>query len=272
MSLSITAHFDLNLVLSFKTNMPNDRATAWSLTINNPTAADEESIALARQKGWKVSGQRERGEEGTEHYQLLLQTPQVRFAAVKKIFARAHIEVCRNLAALSQYVAKDSTRVGAIPVAQAMYPTQATFFELVWDRILADPTRSEFHRHPGGRLKSPKNALTAAAHSLISDGYVVESIATNPMTISSWVDFHDAFLARRDKRRQTDTASPERDSSLAEIHNHASHRSSSSSSGDAPPPLSQCGSEGSGSSSYADVPVQPSADLHGDVCRKSDSV
>lgn len=32
------------------------RASCWSLTINNPTAADEEQINLARQRGWKVEG------------------------------------------------------------------------------------------------------------------------------------------------------------------------------------------------------------------------
>lgn len=77
-----------------------DRATAWSLTINNPTQADEESIQLARQKGWQVIGQLEEGENGTKHYQLLLKTSRIRFGGVKKLFPRAHIEVARNVAAL----------------------------------------------------------------------------------------------------------------------------------------------------------------------------
>lgn len=49
--------------------MPStDRATAWSVTINNPNESDEEAINLARQKGWTVQGQKEVGDEGTPHY------------------------------------------------------------------------------------------------------------------------------------------------------------------------------------------------------------
>lgn len=163
-------------------------------------------MAIARQKGWKVDGQREQGTEGTEHFQLILRTPQVRFAAVKKIFPRAHIEVARNPAALSQYVAKEATRVGSIQVDQSMYPSQARFFDLVWDIIEEDATnRSEYFRSVTGRLRTPTNALNAAAHTLISKGYVVENIASNPMTIAAWKLFHDAFLARK-TIRQSDSA------------------------------------------------------------------
>jgi len=200
----------------------SDRATCWSLTINNPTEADEESFALARQKGWKVEGQRERGEAGTEHYQLILRTPQVRFAAVKKIFPRAHIEVARNPAALSQYVAKEETRVGSIPVDQGKYPSQSKFFELVWDVILTYPHEcSEFTRWPNDKLRFPTNALNKATHELIEEGYYVENIATNPMTIRSWELFHDAFLHRKTNNSQTDTAVQSVEIPLATEHNHA---------------------------------------------------
>lgn len=49
------------------TDKTDDRHSKWSVTINNPTEADEDSIHRARQKGWKVWGQKEVGEEGTEH-------------------------------------------------------------------------------------------------------------------------------------------------------------------------------------------------------------
>jgi hypothetical protein len=50
------------------------KATNWSVTINNPTKSDDEYIALARQKGWKVEGQLEMGDSGTQHFQLLVTT------------------------------------------------------------------------------------------------------------------------------------------------------------------------------------------------------
>ena len=89
--------------------MSQQRASVWSVTINNPTQTDEYNISEARQKGWKVEGQLERGEQGTEHYQLILRTPQVRFSAVKQVFPRAHIEVARNVGALTAYVHKEDT-------------------------------------------------------------------------------------------------------------------------------------------------------------------
>lgn len=109
--------------------MSTTRSSNWSVTINNPTNKDEEEIALARQKGWKVDGQKEKGENGTEHYQLYVRTPQVRFSAVKKAFSRAHIEVARNPAALASYVTKEDTRVAALKTTQEQYPSQSQIWE-----------------------------------------------------------------------------------------------------------------------------------------------
>lgn len=93
------------------------RATAWSVTMNMkniPKDKCEEYIGRARQNNWNVEGQIEEGEQGTQHYQLLVRTPQVRFSAVKKMFPTAHIEVCRNVSALKNYVHKSDTRVEEI--------------------------------------------------------------------------------------------------------------------------------------------------------------
>lgn len=108
--------------------MTTTRSNCWSVTINNPLPIDEENIALARQKGWKVDGQLERGAQGTLHYQLIVRTPQVRFSALKKAFPRAHIEASRNPTALAQYVQKDQTRVASLSVDQSRYPSQLQIF------------------------------------------------------------------------------------------------------------------------------------------------
>lgn len=85
----------------------------WSITLNNPTAEELKVWETATTHHWvkEVIGQIERGEAGTEHIQGMLKTVAVRFAQVKKLFPRAHIEVARNTAALQQYVQKDDTRV-----------------------------------------------------------------------------------------------------------------------------------------------------------------
>lgn len=198
--------------------MSSDRATCWSVTINfkdelhraEHIAAADEALALARQRGWKVDGQLEKGTEGTPHYQLIVHTPQVRFSALTKAFPRAHIEQARKPSALATYVNKEKTRVGELQISQDKYPSQAKFFDLVWDIILADQTdASEYRRGSRNRfINSPQNALIKATGELIRDGYYVENIAANPMTIQSWVLWHDSFLVRKTKR-QTDTASVE---------------------------------------------------------------
>jgi len=204
------------------------RATHWSLTINNPTSDDEECMALARQRGWKIDGQKERGAEGTEHYQLHLQTPQVRFAAVKKAFPRAHIEIARNAAALQQYVMKSDTRVGGLLTQQEKYPSQSKFFDLVWVEILATP--AEYNFRPTtlkffGENKPHKLAYWKACQSLVSQGYHIESMAVNPMTLAAWDSFHLALLRRKnagETTRQPDVRLIPEDSLPTQEYNHAS--------------------------------------------------
>jgi len=191
--------------------MSTQRASCWSLTINNPTPDDEEALSLARQRGWRVDGQLEVGAEGTRHYQLIVHTPQVRFSAVKKMFPRAHIEIARNPSALASYVKKDDTRVGELQNSNEKYPSQSRFFELVWDEILALPEEHHF-RFGTKRFHGPgrphRLAYWKACNSLVSSGYFIENMAVNPMTLSAWDAFHLALLDRKiagETSRQSDT-------------------------------------------------------------------
>jgi len=187
----------------------SDRATSWSVTINNPTSKDEEEIALARQKGWKVEGQLEQGENGTPHYQLLVKTPQVRFSAVKKAFQRGHIEVARNVAALEQYVNKEETRIGALQQTNDKYPS----LQKLWDMM------AEWLENHGkwGNLKwldLHRDDWLPVFEDFIGDmivkGYVVETLAVNPQVISSIKKFGFHIITRSINRkldsvdRQTD--------------------------------------------------------------------
>jgi len=171
-----------------------DRGTHWSVTINNPTPDDEEAIALARQKGWKVDGQLERGAEGTPHYQLVVRTPQARFSALKKAFPRAHIELARNVKALETYVKKDETRIGSLPTSSEMYPSLSKFWELVCERI--QPPKGSQCMNPGRHL----DQLDDACRLLIEEGYHIENIAVNPSTRSIW----NRFSFQIQKRTETE--------------------------------------------------------------------
>lgn len=213
--------------------MADNRASCWSVTINNPTKADYEEIDSARQRGWKVDGQVEKGAEGTYHLQLMVRTPQVRFAAVKKMFSRAHIEPARNVAALANYVGKEETRAAALPTGSNRYPSLSKFWELVAIQMnhgrsgWTDDDKEAFYHpdlmHPDdGYLPNrvyffdphldkmyasdPLRFFDAIVEYLIGQGYYVEAHAANPAVRSSYKKWWRSILYRAmETVRQTDS-------------------------------------------------------------------
>lgn len=191
----------LQVILLRLSQMSSTRSTLWSVTINNPIQADRENIALALQRGWKVTGQPERGAEGTPHYQLAVKTPQVRFSQVKKAFPRAHIEVAKNPGALLAYVVKSETREGSLPVQQEFYPSLTKFWDLIYDHITEES---------GGPAEDADEKFFSLRHfdnivrNLICDGYHIETMAVNPQVRGSWQRFGRAFMFRSMRDRQTD--------------------------------------------------------------------
>lgn len=186
--------------------MSTERATCWSVTINNFNQDDLEQIALARQKGWKVDGQPEKGELGTPHLQLAVRTPQVRFSQVKKTFPRAHIEVARNPDALAKYVVKSETRIGGLSISQERYPSLSKFWKLIYEELADECGGPPEDDIPWDKYDDKKilSYLDNATRALIFKGYYVESHATNPAVRSSFLKFHAAILSRAYVDRQTD--------------------------------------------------------------------
>lgn len=183
------------------------RASCWSITINNPSAADEENINLARQKGWKVEGQLEVGEKGTPHYQLKVNTPQVRFSAVKKAFPRAHIEIAKNVYALEQYVHKEETREGELVQTSDRYPSMQKLWDMFSDYI-------EEHRLNLAKESWDEDTFLQEFDLFIKDaiidGYVVETMAVNPQIRACVKKFGREILIRSQNiRRQTDRQTDE---------------------------------------------------------------
>lgn len=196
------------------------RSSHWSVTINNPTPADYEQIELARQKGWKITGQQEAGKEGTPHLQLHLATPQVRFSAVKKTFPRAHIEVARNVQALENYVNKEDTRTGSLPTAQEKYPSLSKFWMLVFDKInkrnwinwsdfrishwwreafydLGYPDLEQAERPPTVEMRREfaMAVFDDVVQDLIAEGYHIDQFYSPP-NMNLWKKFHFSILQR----------------------------------------------------------------------------
>jgi len=170
----------------------SQRASCWSITINNPSEGELKCDA----PGWKLQGQFEEGNEGTRHFQGMLETPQVRFSAVKRVFPRAHIEVAKNKKALQLYVNKEETRVG-------IYQAQAVpnMFQLQ-DSIASDWDDDEWQRRLYINIDQDDGVraleyLDTLVSTRIENGQRgIEFIAINPMWRSSWKKFWASIIKR----------------------------------------------------------------------------
>lgn len=195
-----------------------ERATCWSITINNPKDSD---LKVQLPAGWSMTGQMERGSEGTEHYQGMLKTSQVRFTAVKKLFPRAHIEVARNRKALENYVHKEESRIATVNDNKSPLVTLFDYQHTIagrWDdNVFYDRVQTQ-HELEDEKKAEHKTEDDIAMEYLdemvandIENGVIgVEYIAINPMWRSAWKKFWRQMVAREkkliaDKDRQTDS-------------------------------------------------------------------
>jgi len=191
------------------------KATHWSITINNPNKNDEEYLALARQKGWKVEGQMEKGDNGTQHYQLLLTCKgQQRFTAVKKAFPRAHIEPARDVMALKKYVNKEDTRIGPLVIQADQYPSCSKLMS--WFGEAFDNYK------PNGDGIDDTELLTIfdkMINQKIRQGFYVEGMAVNPQIRSS-IKSYGRSIAFRERlhRQKTDRQTDENIFSTSSIN------------------------------------------------------
>lgn len=184
-----------------------ERATSWSITINNPEQHEYQQVLPP---GWRLTGQLERGEEGTVHYQGMLKTPQVRFSSVKKHFKRAHIEVARNTSALAKYVHKEDTRVAVISDIPSLFEYQ-TIVAKKWDeheynRRWQTAIRASNVPHPDDVAMSYIDDIVAADIEQGRRG--AEFIAINPMWRSSWRKFWRSIIRRDGPSQSAEACSP----------------------------------------------------------------
>ncbi|QGH73224.1 MAG: Rep protein [CRESS virus sp. ctrF513] len=98
---------------SGNTKPRNIKKLHWLLTINNPKENELEELA----KIYKITGQYEKGENGTRHIQCVVSfNCQRYFNSIKEMFPRAHIEPVRRINDAVNYVTKIDTRDCVSPV------------------------------------------------------------------------------------------------------------------------------------------------------------
>jgi len=182
----------------------SERATKWSVTINLKTVKKdtaESCISTARQKGWNVFGQLEVGDEGTEHFQLAVATPQLRFSAIKKVFPTAHIEVAKDWTALLKYVHKEDTR------KEKMIEMNFVSYQMVRDKFFDFILTTNYAQPEFPLLDETKTFLwdSFIGHSL-ENGIECDLVGVNPQYRSCITKYWSSYLVlslRRQKDRQT---------------------------------------------------------------------
>lgn len=196
-----------------------NKARCWSITINNPTEADQSRIQLLSSerwfKGW--NGQIEKGKEGTEHIQGMLRTDSVRFAQIKKALPRAHIEIARNEKALEQYVSKAETRVAEMPAITVFDPKVISkriadeIYNQIQEQHGTEAARNWFldDRYEHAGIQSYWDKLDALfwldriAVKLIKEGHYVEMYAANPAVRAAYKLYFRAMIIRDVRAQNT---------------------------------------------------------------------
>lgn len=178
-----------------------ERATCWSVVINNPTDEDRDAINNMP-AGWCIEGQGEVGKEGTPHLQLMLKTPQVRFSAVKRHFQRANISAARNPTALKKYVHKEETRSGESIQVKSPIPTLFEYETIVakmWNEDefqIRWQTAIRLEKMPDINEVAMKYIDSLVAIDIENGRRGAEFIAINPMWRSAWIKFWRSIIKR----------------------------------------------------------------------------
>lgn len=151
---------------------------------------------------WIMTGQMEKGEEGTEHYQGMLKTPQVRFSAVKKLLPRAHIELAKNVVALAKYVSKQETRLAEVAQISSNIPTLFDYNHSIARKWQDDDFQRLVESYVGGGTYHEIDEIALkyvdqlVAEDIVSGLQGIEYISINPMFRSAWKKFWKSIIAR----------------------------------------------------------------------------
>lgn len=141
------------------------KARHWFGTLNNPTVGFEDYIGRFGDVVF-ATGQLEKGELGTLHYQFVIQFKgQQRMSALKKICDCAHWEEVRDIEAAIKYVNKEDTRVeGPWTIGQRPFKLNS---KTDWDAAYDACVRGDWDSIPSEvKIKHWSNLVKIHAHAM----------------------------------------------------------------------------------------------------------
>jgi len=176
-----------------------DRGSCWSITIFDDAYKDASLPAK-----WTLQGQMEKcPKTGTDHFQGMLTTPQIRFSAVKRVFPKSHIELAKNKIGLVKYVKKEDTRIQSIPDRSSDIPTLWDYSEslaMAYNEDEFIEFKKKYSDKEFSKMSTNDMLLeyidTLVMLDIKRGERGVEFIAVNPMFRSAWKRFGMSMVFR----------------------------------------------------------------------------
>lgn len=197
----------------------SERASWWSLTLNNPTEQDRQTIHGPAPRWLKmVKGQDEIGETGTLHIQMCLNTDQVRMSAIKGWLPRSHIVSATtqlHIQRLKNYVAKEETSVEGTQFEhkyreQEQHMTMADVMTRIAELAYADDEYNRLRTEKDDRglpVRTTKELhereFWDCANMLISADENLVALLTQPQYLRAWIHTRKVWIIKTRVDSQT---------------------------------------------------------------------
>jgi hypothetical protein len=136
--------------------MASIRARSWFFTYNNPDLTFDQFKALFDgHEIVKFVGQKEQGEEGTPHFQGVVQfNSKKSLGQLKHVDQKPHWEVCKSLKDALEYCTKEDTRIDGPwcfgwerprPIERISMDDFAPWMEVTWGLLAGEPDKRKVH-------------------------------------------------------------------------------------------------------------------------------
>ena len=214
--------------------MDTIRSSWWSITLNNPTEEDRQTVKGPPPRWLKmIKGQEEVGENGTHHLQMVANTEQIRASQLKAWLPRSHIEAPKSQKHkdnLINYVHKEETAVANSRFEIRHREEQQN---LTMAGALTQLAELAFTKEYLEELRDKKEGFGKPVYKnmdaiyekeywecvsiLIADNENLVALYTQPQYLRAWLKTRQVWVAKVEVDRQTQLSIGEATKKLSDI-------------------------------------------------------